>query len=212
MTRATYIERLLRQVYGGQPTDDANITNNLVNVWLSEGIAIAARTNYLDNNKLDGIAYVNNGFYCTFKGLSISKDEIFLYKITLPHIPMGIGASEGISTLNIKSSDGSVSFPCIPLSENQKGFARSLRPVPNKLLFYQEGIFCYILSVLILNSPSVPYTGSVSMISGGVSTDLDSELTVPPDYLPIIDEYITKQLLIERAQPQDTSNDGLDQK
>jgi len=69
---------------------------------------------------LDGISYVNNSFYTTYKAIAITPDEQFTWKVTLPQIPVGIGANEGISTLIIKDTNGQLSLPCVPLSENQK--------------------------------------------------------------------------------------------
>jgi hypothetical protein len=66
----------------------------------------------------------------------------------------------------------------------------------------------YIKAVL----PLAQYTGQVSMVSGGLSTDLDSELNVPDDYLPTINDYLLKQLNTQRTEPQDNSNDGSDNK
>jgi hypothetical protein len=48
------------------------------------------------------------------------------------------------------------------------------------------------------------------MVSGGDATDLNSELNVPADYLPIIDEFLKQQLLAERTIPQDSTNEGSD--
>ena len=60
MTRKTFIERILRQIYNGQPSDDSNITFNLVNQWLNDAIGVAAKKNYTDSIQMDGVAYVNN--------------------------------------------------------------------------------------------------------------------------------------------------------
>ena len=49
MTRNNLIERILRQVYGEQPNDDANITVNLVNQWINDGLELAAKQNYKDS-------------------------------------------------------------------------------------------------------------------------------------------------------------------
>lgn len=208
MTREQFIERHLRQIYGGFPTDDSQITKNLVNSWLNDAIAVAAKQNCKDNIALDGIAYVNNSFYTTFKGIAVVQDENFLFKITLPQIPIGIGYGEGVSTLQFKDASNSVSLPCIPLSQNQTTFYQSLRPIPNKILFYTEGSFIYAVSTL----PLYDYTATVKMVSGGDSTSLTSTLNVPPDYFPVMVEYLKQQLAFERAQPQDQSNDGTDNK
>ena len=89
MTRSFYIERIIRQVYGGQPTDDSEITPNLVNSFINDGIALAAKQNYIESIKMDGVAYVNNGFSTTFSGIAITSDTTnnLGYKLTLPQIP-----------------------------------------------------------------------------------------------------------------------------
>ena len=205
-TRKFYIERILRQIYGTQPTDDASITYNLANSYLNDGVALAAKQCYKDNIQLEGIGFVNNSFYTTFKGIVVSKDENFVWKITLPQIPVGIGRNEGVSTLKFKDADGNVSLPCIPISESRATYFKSMRPIPNKILYKSEGKYLYALTTILL----FRYTASVTLISGGDSTDLNSEFTVPDDYFPVISEYVKNQLGFERAVKQDLNNDGQD--
>ena len=205
-TRKFYIERILRQIYGTQPTDDASITYPLVNSYLNDGVALAAKQCYKDNIQLEGIGYVNNSFSTTFKGIAVSKDENFVWKVTLPQIPIGIGRNEGVSTLKFKDADGNVSLPCIPISESQATYFQSMRPIPNKILYKPEGKYLYALTTILL----FRYTASVTLISGGDSTDLNSDLTVPDDYFPVITEYIKNQLAFERSAKQDLNNDGQD--
>lgn len=207
MNRAVFIERALRQIYGGFPTDDSTITTNLVNTWLEDAAAVAAKQNYKDNLTIDGINYVNNSFYTTFKGLSVTKDENFLWKIELPSIPLGIGTSEGISTLVFKDpSNNQISYPGVWLSQNQVSYQRGMRSIPNKVLIYSEGKYVYALSTLALSA----FTATATMISAGDSTDLNSELNVPSDYFPVMVEYIKQQLMFERSVPVDGANDGRD--
>lgn len=207
MVRRDFIERVRRFIYGDQPSSDASITEGLVNNYLNDAIAIAAKANYKDSLAIDGINYVNNSFYTTFKGLEITEDEQFIWKIELPEIPVGIGASEGISTLIIKDTESrQLSYSVIWLSQNQKSFARSMREIPNKLVAYSEGQNVYIESTITLSD----FTAQATMISGGLSTDLGSTLNVPPDYFPIMMEYLKQQLMFERNVPLDNVNDGLD--
>lgn len=207
MTRRTWIERCLRQVYGDQPSDDANITIGLVNTWLGTAIGLAAKTNYKDNLAIDGISYVNNSFYTTFKSLTIEPNEQFLWRVTLPQIPLGVGSSDGISTIQIKdNSSPQISIPVVLLSQNERSFHQGMRPIPNRVIGYSEGEFIYIESTLILNQ----YTAYVTMVSGGDSTDLDSTLNVPPDYDGVMIEYIRQQLMFQRSVPVDVTNDGSD--
>jgi hypothetical protein len=206
MTRQHLIEQISREIYGGFATDDANIDYNLINQYIEEGIAVAAKQNYKENIQIEGIGFVNNSFYTTFKGLAVTKDENFIWKFTLPQIPLGIGRNEGIETIKFKDSTGMISYPGVPLSSNQATFFSGMRPIPNKILVKPEGGVVYAMSTLLLNM----YTATVTMISGGNSTDLGSILNVPTDYFPIIIDYCVKQLMIEKQVPQDVSNDGLD--
>ena len=64
----------------------------------------------------------------------------------------------------------------------------------------------YVKSPLSLNL----YSADVTMVSGGISTDMDSVLNVPPDYLTFVTEYLKQQLGFERQQPQEITNDGID--
>lgn len=207
MTRGNYIEQVLIQIYGQLPSDDANIDYNLINQWLIQATALAAKTNYKENIQIDSIGYVNNGFYTTFKGLVITQDENFIYKFSLPDIPLGIGANKGIATVSFKDANGNISLEAIPISENQAGYYRMMRPIPNKILYKPEGIFCYAISTLQLWN----YTATVSMISGGDTTNLDSILNVPLDYYPVMTDYLMKQLAFEQSRPLDNSNDGVDE-
>lgn len=206
MTRYQFIEQILRQVYGGYVQEDSSITPMLVNQYIDQAIAFAAKTNYKENASLEGVGFVNNSFYTTFKNIAISKDENGIWKLTLPQVPVGIGANEGVSTLQLKNSQNQVSQPCIPLTENQKTYYQGLQNLPFKTLYYVEGNIAYLVSNLTLSN----YTATVTLISGGNSSDLNSNLNVPGDYVPIMIDYIQKQLLLMKSTPKDLANDGQD--
>lgn len=206
LSRRQYIEQVRRLIYNGQPSDDASITVGLVNQVLNQAIGVAAKANYKDNVTIDGIGFVNNSFYTKFGNLAISSDGNFKWKVTLPDVPVGVGYNEGISTLELQDSSGQITRPFVPLSENQKTFYQNMRPIPNKVLYYYEGNLLYALSTLLLNQ----YTANVTMVSGGLSTNLDSTLNVPPDYIPVMTEYLMKYFLFEKSQPKDVTNDGED--
>jgi len=207
MTRYAFCEMVLRAVYADQPNDDSNITVNLVNSWLNQAIGIAAQKNYKENGNIEGIQFVNNSFYTVFRNLSITVYEQFVYQIVLPQIPFGLGRNEGVGTLQFVDVNGNVSDPAIPLSENQVGIFQSMRPIPNKTLYYSESINLYAITDLLLD---IGYTAKVRMVSGGDFTDINSLLNVPDDYISIMMDFCIKMLRIERAQPKDLANDGED--
>jgi hypothetical protein len=207
MTRYALIERILRQIYNGQPSDDSNITYNLVNQWLNDAIGLAVKKNYTDSIQMDGVAYVNNSFYTTFTDIDINAElvDTVTYSIDLPVIPYALGKNEGVAMLQFVG-DKKTSQTAIPLSMNQVAYIEQLRPIQNKILYWIEGKNIYVKSTIPLTS----YKATLRLISGGDSTDLNSTLIVPDDYMPLVVEYIKGQLAFEKSRPIDQSNDGVD--
>jgi len=207
MTRYALIERILRQIYNGQPSDDSSITYNLVNQWLNDAIGLAVKKNYTDSIQMDGVAYVNNSFYTTYTNLDISAETVdnVTYSVELPQIPFALGKNEGVATLQFVG-DKKTSQTAIPLSMNQVAYIDNMRPIQNKILYWVEGKNIYAKSSIPLTS----YKATLRMISGGDSSDLNSTLIVPDDYMPLIVEYIKGQLAFEKSRPIDQSNDGVD--
>lgn len=204
MIRKTYIERIVRDVLGSQPMNDSNLTYNYVNAFINEGIALAIKQNWKEAIQLEGIAYINDSFISTYKGISVTKDEDFTYKVSLPAIPLALGRNEGVKSLRFKGVDDKLSNECIPLTSSQKTFI-NYRPIPNKTLFWYEGNNIFAQSTLPLNT----YTATVSMISAG-DTDLNSELNLPEDAMSIVTGYVSAILMRERQVKQDQQNDGVD--
>ena len=206
MTRKTFIERILRQIYNGQPSDDSNITFNLVNQWLNDAIGVAVKKNYTDSIQMDGVAYVNNSFYTSYSGLTITSVNNTTFKFTLPQIPVALGKNEGLATLNFSNNNTPTTFGAVPLSMNQVGYQDTLRPIQNKVVYWPQGQEVYMSTGI----PLTAYKANVRMVSGGDSSDLNSTLIIPDDYVPVMVEYIKAQLAFERSRPIDTSNDGVD--
>lgn len=207
MTRKIFIERILRQIYNGQPSDDSSITFNQVNQWLNDAIGLVVKKNYTESIQMDGVAYINNSFYTTFTGLDISPETVdnVTYSVDLPVIPYSLGRNEGIATLQFVG-DKKTSQTAIPLSMNQVAYIEQLRPIQNKILYWNEGDKIFVKSTIPLSN----YKATLRLISGGDSSDLASTLVVPDDYVPMIVEYIKGQLAFERSRPIDQSNDGVD--
>ena len=136
MTRYQFIERILRQIYNGQPTDDASITPNLVNQWLNDAIGMAVKKNYTESIQMDGVAYINNSFYTTFTNLDINPESVdnLTYSVDLPVIPYSLGKNEGVATLQFVG-EKKTSQTAMPLSINQVAYIEQLRPIQNKILY-----------------------------------------------------------------------------
>ncbi len=208
MTRGAYIEQMLRDVYGEQPNDDAALTENLVNIWVNEGIGIAIKQSWKESAALEGITYLNNAFYLTITGLAVTavNQVDLVYKMTLPQIPYSLGRNEGIASLRLADSSGNTSYDTVPLSTNQVAYAYQMRAIPNKLLYWNESQFLYIRSAV----PLFKMTGTVRMVAASEdASDLDSVLNLPDDVLAICTQYVTKMLMAQRQQAKmQTVNDG----
>jgi hypothetical protein len=207
MTRKIFIERILRQIYNGQPSDDSSITFNQVNQWLNDAIGLVVKKNYTENIQMDGVAYINNSFYTTFTNIDITPEPVdnLTYSLILPAIPYSLGRNEGVATLQFVG-DKKTSQTAIPLSMNQVPYIEQIRPIQNKILYWVEGKNIFVRTTIPLSN----YKATLRMISGGNSSDLSSTLIVPDDYVPMIVEYIKGQLAFERSRVIDQSNDGVD--
>ena len=204
MLRKTLIEQISRLVHNGLPSDDTDITEDLINLYVNQGVAIAAKNNYKEAIQVDGIGYVNNSFYTTFKGISVTADEENLWTLPLPQVPIAIGRNEGVARLLFKNTRDNISFDAIPLAANQLGFIRSMRTIPGKILYYTEGGDAKVLTAFNMTE----FKASVTMISGGDSSNMSSPLNISDDMIPVVIDYVSKLLIMELKMNRDNINDG----
>lgn len=205
MTRKALIEQIRRLYYNGIPTDDANLTENEVNQYISQAIAYMAKVNYSDSIKLDGIENVSDAFYATFKGFVMSKDNDTGYYYTeLPHPPLGLARGYGIATVTFPVSTGLSKAP-IPISPRELDYIDQVSKPPSKIFYWSEGKKLWFKSYINLIGKSP----IVRMISAE-NTDLSSELNVPVEYVTDIVNWIMNQLRIRKSMPEDITSDGLD--
>jgi len=205
MTRKVLIEQIRRMLYGGVPTDDANITEKEINLYINEALAYMAKVNYTDSIKLDGVETVSDVFYLTFKNLAIVKDnDTGYYSLDLPQVPLGLARGYGISTVTFPTSTGLAKSP-IPISVRELDYMDSLKQPPSKIFYWPEGKKLWFKSYTNL----VGKFAIVRMVSTETS-DMDAELNVPQEYITDIINLVMGQLRPRKATPQDSTNDGLD--
>ena len=205
MTRKVLIEQIRRMLYGGVPTDDANITEKEINLYINESLAYMAKVNYTDSIKLDGIETVSDVFYLTFKNLAIVKDnDTGYYSLDLPQVPLGLARGYGISTVTFPTATGLAKSP-IPISVRELDYMDSLKQPPSKIFYWPEGKKLWFKSYTNL----VGKFAIVRMVSTETS-DMDAELNVPQEYITDIINLVMGQLRPRKATPQDSTNDGLD--
>jgi len=205
MTRKVLIEQIRRMLYGSVPTDDANITEKEINLYINEALAYMAKVNYTDSIKLDGIETVSDVFYLTFKNLAITKDnDTGYYSLDLPQVPLGLARGYGISTVTFPTATGLAKSP-IPISVRELDYMDNLKQPPSKIFYWAEGKKLWFKSYTNL----VGRLAIVRMVSTE-NSDMDAELNVPQEYITDIINLVMGQLRPRKATPQDSTNDGLD--
>lgn len=208
MTRLFFIQRLLRQVYNGEPPDSASITTNFVNSLLNDAIAVATKKHYGESLQIENISFISNSFYTTFRGIAITSGlEFGYYTAQLPQVPLALGKNDSIASIRVNDING-ISQPIMRLSVEQVNQYDKL-PKPIGIPVWEEN------STLVFNSPSFPLytcTAVVRMVSGGDSTKLDSQLNIPDEWMPVVNDYVLQKCMVELQQPKDVTNDGAEGK
>lgn len=206
-TRKIFAQQIQRMIYGEIPNDDVDISLNLINRYVNQGIALAAKANYTDNLKMDGIAYVNSSFYTTFKNIAITKStfEDFCYELSLPEIPVALGRADGVAQLTLKDVT-QFSLTGVPITTEQVAFRKVMRRIPNRFYYWYERSTVIIDCVLDITD----YTATVKMVSSGSdNTDLSATIYLPNEWLSFVQDYVVKNLILERQQPKDLTNDSI---
>lgn len=206
MTRKALIEQVRRLYYGGIPSDDANLTENEVNLYVNQAIAYVAKVNYTDAIKLDGVETVSDAFYATFKNLAITKDnDTGYYSTTLPHAPLGLSRGYGISSVTFPVSSGVLAKAPTPISPREIEYIEQIKIPPSKVFYWAEGNKLWFKSYQNL----VGKFAIVRMVSAE-NNDMTTELNVPIEYISDMINWILNQLKVRKGMPEDTTNDGLD--
>jgi len=205
MTRRELIAQIRRIYYGGLPTEDAGLREKEVNLYINQAIALMAKKSYTDAINIDGIENIDDAFYTTFKGLTVSKDnDTNYYYTTLPHPPIGLSRGYGIADVTFPVSTGLAKAP-IPISPRELDYMDNLRLPPSKIFYWCEGDKLYFKSYVDLTTKN-PIVRMVSY----ENSNLDAELNVPGEYIADILTWVMGQLDMRRKMMGDAIKDGLD--
>lgn len=207
MTNRQLAELIQRQIAGGTPSDDFEPKLEEIALWIPHGVAAAARVNYTDGVNVDGIEFVGDAFYTTIKNLALTLDEdTGWYQTTLPTLPYGLSTGYDITAMRVQG-DRQVSDAAIRIPQRQVSFYDRMRLPPNKLFFWVEGKTVNVKSFAVLDGMAVRVTMATPGTGG-----LDADMNCPDDYIPMVVDYVKKQLLTPQPQPPDLSNDGVNVK
>lgn len=204
MTNRMLCELIQRTLAGGTASDDFEPKIEEIFRWLGPGIAYAAKVAYSDSVNIDGIEFVGDAFYTTFKNLALTKDEdTGWYTTTLPATPYGLSIGHDITNVALQGV-GKVGLPALRVSQTQRAFFERLPMPENRLFYWVEGDELSIKTFGVLDGDTVRVT-----MASTSSTSLDGPAGCPEDYIPGIVDFIRKQYLPTLNLPKDLSNDGV---
>lgn len=206
-TRKNIIDRVRRLIYGGYPTDDAQITVNLVNSWLNDAIAAACVSSFWASYKVDQVGSVADGFYMTFSPFSLSKDSnTGYYNFTLPALPLSLPKSHSISNVFVISGS-KVKTECSRIDQRELGLMFEVPLDSDEVYYWVEQQTLYLWSKRDISA----YTAYVRMPYGSASTNtLTSIVNVPDDLVPQVIEYLVKAAGEQRRMPSVNQNEGIE--
>lgn len=209
MIRKVLCELIQRRLAGGDVPDDFSPKLDEINKWLDHGIAASAFKNYTDAVRVDGVEFVSESFYITVSGLTISEDtNTGLYYTTLPSAPYALPPGYDVTMVALQV-DGKLSRGMVRKNPTRHNTFTSLPKPPNKLFYWFDGAKIWIDSFTALQSNTlhVRIASSKGSVQNG---GLNDELRVPDDAIPFITDYVLRTF--GAMQPQDNSNDGVNQR
>ena len=204
ISRRYLIELIQRQLSGGQISDDSDLTDELINLYINGAIGFCAKAAYKEEIQLNGIEGVNDGFYAEFTGIVITKDTVTgQYKATFPQQPAGVGTGWDVADFMLIKGSGAKIFAS-PITPKEVRYLYSLPSGCNEVYFWMNGVTASIHSC----NDITKYKANVRMLSTQ-SSNLDAPITLPDGYWPMAIDYLDKTLGIQLNIPIDISNDGV---
>lgn len=204
VTRQFLCEQIQRILLAGMAPDDTEITPFLINSYLNGAIAAAAAAAYKDNIQLEGTGTVPDGFYGTYKGLVLTKDnDTGWWNLTLPQQPVGIARGHNISFVFLIAGSGK-KVSAYPISPTEIDFLYHLPKSCEDSYYWVDTDVMNIYSCTDISKMKAIVRMIVTQ-----SSVLTDKLTMPDDYMPLVVDYMRKVFGIMQSEPYDISSDGV---
>lgn len=206
-TRQQLIDRILRAYYNGIPTDDAEISNNEVDLYINDSITSVMNRQILEDYNISGIMSIPDGYITTYQLQSPAYDSnTGNYYTTIPHPPMGVPGTAGILGVYFSGGLGQ-SKPVLYIKPSEMDYFQFMPKPPQAAFYWVEGNKIYFWCRTDLSqSPDLINIRMATNVQSGVN----DVLSVPPDAVEQIFSLTLQKLLARKGVIQDVTNDGLD--
>ena len=204
-TKNQLIERIKRAYYNDFSSDVAVITENEISLYINDAIALAIDKQTNEGYAITGILEIPDGYITTYSLPNLTADPITGYfYTTIPHPPMGITNSTGISSVFF-SNLGTVSEPALYVSQREVNFFKKVPHRPSKIYYWIEGARLVVWSKVNLSTTTA--TINITMATN-ISQDGNTVLNVPPDAVDFVFETVMRRLFPRKNMTQENINDG----
>jgi|688.fasta_scaffold751679_2 hypothetical protein len=200
MTYKEFSDAVLADVYGGVPSDSADLTPRQIIVMANRAFAALAKKSMYENSNLEGVSYANDEFICTFEVTLNAADSSGFRYFNMPTAPVGLPKSRGVTFVGGAQAmrNGFKKIPANNLSVYLN------KEIPQTVIYWTEGSKGYVKA---LDGSTLPTLLKVKTI-GRDSASLSDEISAPLD---AINEAHNMVVAMARAQTgRDTTNDNLD--
>lgn len=202
MTKQELAEQILLDYYGGEYSQDADISQRQVGAMINKALAQVAKESFYENSNLEGVAYANDEFTCTFSSIVLNPTDDSGYRwFEMPTSPVGLPKSRGILFCGPMrgAHNGFKKVPGNMLSVYVGSF------IPQTVIYWIEGNKGFVCA--LDTNVQLPNTIRVKTV-GRDDNDMTAEMSITMDAANKIALMVVQQLRLQRGK--DTINDGLD--
>lgn len=205
ITRKNIIDRIRRAIYGGIPPDSAEITVNLVNSYLNDGIAAAAKKNFQENFAVDQIGSVADGFYMTFSPFTISHDDVTgYYGFDAPQMPLSLPAGINVSNLFVVMPS-KIKVECSRITTRDLQVMFEVPMDTREIYYWLEG-----MKVMLWSKGDITGSKAYMRMPYAESSDLNAAINCPPDMIPDVTGYVLQMLGVQAQEAPMTQNENVE--
>lgn len=204
MTKQELAEQILLDFYGGEYSQDADISPRQVGVMINAALASTIKESFYENSNLEGVAYANDEFTCTFSDIDLNPTDDSGYRwFSMPTAPVGLPKSRGVTFVGPMkgNKNGFKKVPSNMLSVYLGSF------IPNTVAYWIEGNKGFVCA--LDSSVQLPNKIRVKTI-GRDDNNMTAEMSITMDAANKIAVMVVSQLRAQRGK--DLTNDGVDLK